>query len=88
MDALKVLCADAFWFCFFLVVVGVRLRVVGWCGNIFGGQGEVRNGNCLVFGGHFRSMNIPPRKEEGSYADSLRVRGNLIMFIGLRPFLL
>jgi len=33
-------------------------------------------------------MNIPRRKEEGSYADSLRVRGKLIMFIGLRSFLL
>jgi len=41
MVALKVLCADAFWFCFFLVVVGVRLRVVGWCENVFlGGRGE------------------------------------------------
>jgi hypothetical protein len=79
MVALKVLCADAFWFCFFLVVVGVRLRVVGWCENVFflGGGG-----------GHFRSMNIPRRKEEGSYSDSLRVRGKLIMFIGLRSFLL
>ncbi len=79
MVALKVICADAFWFCFFLLVVGVRLRVVWECfGGGGGGGGR----------GHFRSMNIPPRKEEGFYADSLRVRGKLIMFIGLRSFLL
>jgi hypothetical protein len=38
MVALKVLCGDAFWFCFFLVVVGVRLRVVWEC--FFGGAGQ------------------------------------------------
>lgn len=38
MVALKVLCGDAFWFCFFLVVVGVRLRVVWEC--FFGGVGQ------------------------------------------------
>jgi hypothetical protein len=54
----------------------------------WGGGAEGRKGNCIVFEGHCRSMNIPPRKEEGSYADSLRVRGKLIMFIGLRSFLL
>jgi hypothetical protein len=42
-----------------------------------------------VFGRHlYVSMNIPPTKEEGSYAYSLRVRGRLRLIIGVRSFTL
>ncbi len=68
MVALKILCADAFWFLF----GGCWSEAEGgrWCGNFFlgGGGEEGRKGNSLVFEGHFRSMNIPPIKEEGYYA--------------------
>jgi hypothetical protein len=38
-------------------------------------QGEVRHSKILfrVFGEHLMFMNIPPRKEEGSYSCFLRV---------------
>jgi hypothetical protein len=40
-----------------------------------------------VFGRHlYLSMNIPPTKEEGSYAYSLRVRGRICLIIGVRSF--
>ncbi len=40
-----------------------------------------------VFGRHlYLSMNLPPTKEEGSYAYSLRVRGRLHLIIGVRSF--
>jgi hypothetical protein len=40
-----------------------------------------------VFGRHlYLSMNMPPTKEEVSYAYSLRVRGRLGLIIGVESF--